>query len=156
MLAMLHAVAAHHPEREVWWLHGARSGSDHSFAAETRALLGALPNAHSHVCYSRPNAADTEGRDFDGTGRLTAPLLAGLGLPGDSQAYVCGPSAFMDEMSAALAAMGVDASHIHTEPFGPTRVRRRGSPRRPRGRLTRPPSNPAAARPSSLRAATWP
>ena len=25
----------------------------------------------------------------------------------------------MDEISAALAALGIDASHIHTEPFGP-------------------------------------
>ena len=32
---------------EIWWLHGARSGRDHSFAAEARALLASLPNART-------------------------------------------------------------------------------------------------------------
>ena len=36
-----------------------------------------------------------------------------------AEAYLCGPAPFMDEISAALAALGIDASHIHTEPFGP-------------------------------------
>ena len=37
----------------------------------------------------------------------------------DAEAYLCGPAAFMDDISAALAALGVDATHIRTEPFGP-------------------------------------
>jgi ferredoxin-NADP reductase len=37
----------------------------------------------------------------------------------DAEAYLCGPTPFMEEISAGLAAIGVDASHIHTEPFGP-------------------------------------
>ena len=32
---------------------------------------------------------------------------------------MCGPAPFMDEIGAGLAAIGLDASHIHTEPFGP-------------------------------------
>ena len=36
-----------------------------------------------------------------------------------AEAYVCGPGRFMDEISAGLASIGLDASHIHTEPFGP-------------------------------------
>jgi ferredoxin-NADP reductase/ferredoxin len=119
VLAMLHALAEEHSDREIWWLHGARSSRDHAFAAETRALLASLPNVRIHVCYSRPDPSDLEGRDFESGGRLTASLLAELGPPRDAEAYVCGPAAFMDEISAGLAAMGIDASHIHTEPFGP-------------------------------------
>ena len=119
VLAMLHALAAERTEREVWWLHGARSGRDHSFAAEARALLASLPNVHAHVCYSRPGPDDREGRDFDSTGRLTASLLAELAPPRDAEAYLCGPTPFMEELSAGLAALGIEASHIHTEPFGP-------------------------------------
>jgi ferredoxin-NADP reductase/MOSC domain-containing protein YiiM/ferredoxin len=119
VLAMLHALAEDHSEREIWWLHGARSSRDHSFAAEARALLASLPNVRTHVYYSRPDPNDLEGRDFDSAGRLTAPLLAELEPPRDAEAYLCGPDAFMEEMSAALAALGLDASHIHTEPFGP-------------------------------------
>jgi ferredoxin-NADP reductase/MOSC domain-containing protein YiiM/ferredoxin len=119
VLAMLGELAKENSEREIWWLHGARSGRDHSFAAEARTLLASLPNARTHICYSRPGPDDVEGRDFDSAGRLTAPLLAELEPPRNAQAYLCGPTPFMGEVSAALAAIGLEASHIHTEPFGP-------------------------------------
>jgi ferredoxin-NADP reductase/MOSC domain-containing protein YiiM/ferredoxin len=119
VLAMLHALATEHTEREIWWIQGARSGHDHSFAAEARALLASLPNVHTHVCYSRPGSDDLEGRDFQSAGRLTAARLAELSPPREAEAYLCGPIPFMDEISAGLAAMGIDASRIHTEPFGP-------------------------------------
>jgi ferredoxin-NADP reductase/MOSC domain-containing protein YiiM/ferredoxin len=118
-LAMLHALAQEHSDREIWWLHGARSSSEHSFAIEARTLLASLPNVRARVYYSHPGHDDREGRDFDGPGRLTSSLLAELAPPGDAQAYLCGPAAFMEEMSAGLAALGLDASRIHTEPFGP-------------------------------------
>ena len=116
---MLHALAGEHSGREIWALHSARSSREHSFAGEARALLASLPNARTHVYYSRPGPEDVEGRDFDATGRLTGAQLAELEPPRDGQAYLCGPAPFMDEISAALAALGIDGSHIHTEPFGP-------------------------------------
>jgi ferredoxin-NADP reductase/MOSC domain-containing protein YiiM/ferredoxin len=119
VLAMLHSLAKEHSDREIWWLHGARSGRDHSFAAEARALLASLPNVRTHVCYSRPGPDDLEGRDFDNAARLTASLLAELDPPRNAEAYLCGPRPFMEEISAGLAAIGLGASHIHTEPFGP-------------------------------------
>ena len=119
VLAMLHALAKEHSEREIWWLHGTRSSRDHSFAAEARTLLASLPHVHTHVCYSRPDPNDLQGRDFDSADRLTASLLAELKPPPDAEAYLCGPAPFMDEISASLAAIGLDASRIHTEPFGP-------------------------------------
>jgi ferredoxin-NADP reductase/MOSC domain-containing protein YiiM/ferredoxin len=119
VLAMLHALATAHDEREIWWLQGARSSHEHPFAAEARALLASLPNVHPHVCYSRPASDDLEGRDFQSAGRLTASRLVELSPPRGAEAYLCGPIGFMDEVSAGLAAMGIDASRIHTEPFGP-------------------------------------
>jgi ferredoxin-NADP reductase/MOSC domain-containing protein YiiM/ferredoxin len=119
VLAMLQALAQERSDREIWWLHGARNGREHAFAAEARALLASLPNARGHVYYSRPGQNDREGRDFDSAGRLTASLLPELKPPPDAEAYVCGPTAFMDEISASLAAMGFDASRIRTEPCGP-------------------------------------
>jgi ferredoxin-NADP reductase/MOSC domain-containing protein YiiM len=112
VLAMLHALAAEHSDREIWWLHGARSRREHSFATEAATLLASLPNARTHVCYSRPDPGDR-------AVRLTPSLLAELELPSDAEAYLCGPTPFMEEISAGLAAIGLDASHIHTEPFGP-------------------------------------
>ncbi len=119
VLAMLNALSEQHSAREVWWLHGARSGHEHAFAAETRALLEGRPNTCTRIYYSRPSADDVEGRDFDGTGHLTPSLLLELEPPRNAQAYICGPTGFMNEVSAALASIGVDASRIHTEPFGP-------------------------------------
>jgi ferredoxin-NADP reductase/MOSC domain-containing protein YiiM len=119
VLAMLHALAENHADREIWWLHGARTSRDHSFAAETRALLTSLANARSRVYYSRPGPNDVEGRDYDSAGRLTASVLAELAPPRSAEAYLCGPTPFMEEISAGLAAIGLEASHIHTEPFGP-------------------------------------
>jgi ferredoxin-NADP reductase/MOSC domain-containing protein YiiM/ferredoxin len=107
VMAMLHALAQEHSDREIWWLHGARSPDDHGFASEASALLDSLPNAHAHIYYSR------RGR------RLSPSALAELDPPRDAEAYVCGPIPFMDEISAGLAAIGVEGSHIHTEPFGP-------------------------------------
>jgi ferredoxin-NADP reductase/MOSC domain-containing protein YiiM len=119
VLAMLQALAETHSDRQIWWLHGARNSREHSFAAETRTLLSSLPNARIDVYYSDPAPNDLQGRDFDRKGRLTPSQLAELQPPLDAEAYLCGPTAFMDDISAGLAALGVDASHIHTEPFGP-------------------------------------
>jgi len=119
VLAMLHALAEQRSAREVWWLHGARSGREHSFAAEARTLLGSLANVRSRVYYSHPGASDLEGRDFDVAGRLAATVLAELGPAQSAEAYICGPAPFMDEISAALVAVGLGAAQIHTEPFGP-------------------------------------
>jgi ferredoxin-NADP reductase/MOSC domain-containing protein YiiM/ferredoxin len=119
VLAMLQALAQERSNRDVWWLYGARDGREHPFAAESRALLASLPNARAHVYYSRPGPDDLAGRDFDTAGRLTAPLLAQLEPPPNAEAYLCGPTAFMDEISAGLAALGFDVSRIHTEVFGP-------------------------------------
>jgi ferredoxin-NADP reductase/ferredoxin len=119
VLAMLHALAKAKSDREVWWLHGARSRSEQSFANETRALLASLPNVRSHVYYSRSGGNDREGRDFDRARRLTPAVLAELEPPRDAEVYLCGPAPFMDEISAGLVAIGLSAARIHTEPFGP-------------------------------------
>jgi ferredoxin-NADP reductase/MOSC domain-containing protein YiiM/ferredoxin len=119
VLAMLHALAAEHSDRRIWVLHSAHDSRHHSFAAEAQALLASLPNARSRVYYSNPGPNDVQGRDFDVAGRLSGSVLAELAPPRDTQAYLCGPAPFMDEISAGLAAYGVDAARIHTEPFGP-------------------------------------
>ncbi len=118
VLAMLHALAAGASPREIWWVHGARSGDEHPFAAETRALLKALPHGHSHIRYSSPGPADRLAVDFDAPGRLDARVLQELGLPRGADFYLCGPPAFMSDLTAALSAWGVAADRVHTELFG--------------------------------------
>jgi ferredoxin len=45
-------------------------------------------------------------------------VLGALGLPRDADAYICGPAAFMAEMSAALASLGIGGAYVRTEIFG--------------------------------------
>ncbi len=118
VLAMLHALAATGSGRDIWWLHGARSRSEEPFAAESRSLLAALTSGHRHICYSRPGSGDVKGRDYQTSGRLSPAVLAALNIPRNADAYICGPAAFMAEVSAALVGMGVDGARIRTEIFG--------------------------------------
>ncbi len=118
VLAMLHTLAAARSGRDIWWLHGARSRAEEPFAAESRSLVESLASGHRHICYSRPGPSDVQGRDYQTPGRLSAPVLAALDIPRGADAYICGPAAFMAEMSAALADLGVDGARIRTEIFG--------------------------------------
>ncbi|MBW7967823.1 MOSC and FAD-binding oxidoreductase domain-containing protein [Bradyrhizobium sp. BR 10289] len=118
VLAMLHALAADGSTREVWWLHGARNGREHPFGAEVRRLLAGLARHHSHVCFSAPDPADRLGADFDSAGHLDQHLLKTLDVPRDGDFYLCGPAAFMTDLTAGLTALGVAPERIHTELFG--------------------------------------
>jgi ferredoxin-NADP reductase/MOSC domain-containing protein YiiM len=119
VLAMLHTLAAEASPRDVWWIHGARERREHAFAEETQILLKALARGHSHIRYSSPGPKDRLGVDFDAPGRLDTRVLQELGVPRNSDFYICGPVAFMDDLTAGLAAWGITASRIHTEIFGP-------------------------------------
>ena len=53
----------------------------------------------------------------------------------------------MDEISAGLAALGLDAAHIHTEPFGPERGSTPGIAAAP-ARAPHPPAGPPGTGPT--------
>jgi ferredoxin-NADP reductase/MOSC domain-containing protein YiiM/ferredoxin len=118
VLAMLYALAAQRSTRQVWWLQAARNGAERPFSTEAAALLAGLPRAHSHVCFSRPRPEDRLGRDYDSAGRLSVDLLRTLKVPHDAEAYLCGPAAFLTDLTAAVIEAGVPADRIHTEIFG--------------------------------------
>ncbi len=119
VLAMLHALAKESSERKIWWLFGAPNGQDHPFAAESRNLVKALAKCEIYIAYSRPTPEDRLGVDFDTKGRLSIEALDKLGVPRDADFYLCGPAAFMRELSAGLLAWGVSDNQVHTEFFGP-------------------------------------
>ena len=117
VLAMLHRLASEDSTREVWWIHTTHDADSHAFSAEVADLLGRLTSAHSLVYYTTPPhplAPDSGVR----AGRLTTDVLAGLELPANANAYVCGPETFMDDVVASLARVGIGPARIHTERFG--------------------------------------
>jgi ferredoxin-NADP reductase/MOSC domain-containing protein YiiM len=119
VLSMLHALAAEKSTRQIWWLFGARNRSDHPFAQESRDLVQLLPHCRSRILYSRPGSADRLGFDFDASGRLGVSVLDELGVSRDADFYLCGPTAFLDDLSAGLAAWGIATNRVHKEIFGP-------------------------------------
>ena len=118
VLAMLHALAAGKSSHPVWWLYGARNREEHPFRDESRALLQQLKSGHCYIHYSRPGPYDQRGVDFDAVGHLAVSAFDEIGVPHEGQFYLCGPAAFLRELTTGLAAWGVAADHIHTEIFG--------------------------------------
>lgn len=112
VLAMLQSLAAGDSRRVAWWLHTARDGEHHPFAAEAAAFLERLPNANARVYFSR--SAQVE----DGViaGPLDAAALRSLALPVDATVYTCGPTAFMETMADACRSLGI--TDVRRELFG--------------------------------------
>jgi ferredoxin-NADP reductase/MOSC domain-containing protein YiiM len=117
VLAMLHALAAAHSTRQVVWLHTARDRQHHPFAGEVRRLTRTLTHGRSYVCYTRPGASDKTGDDFNATGRFSQSVFYEVGLPRDSDVYLCGPTRFMADVKEALTTLGVAPERIHAEIF---------------------------------------
>jgi ferredoxin-NADP reductase/MOSC domain-containing protein YiiM len=141
VLAMLHALAARASPRPVWWIYGARNGLDHPFAREVRDLLVNLPQARSHVRYSRPEATDQLGVGFDAADRLNVAALEKLGVPRESDFYLCGPAGFLEDFTTGLGGWGVARDRVHTEIFGSGKPITPGVKEVPR----RPPHAPAGS-----------
>ncbi|WP_433445903.1 MOSC domain-containing protein [Streptomyces sp. CA-142005] len=115
VLAMLHQLAATQGPRPVWWIHTAHDRAHHPFADEAHTLLAQLPHAHEHVYYTAEAPHPDEPHITQG--RPTAASLAAMGIPANADAYLCGPPAFMDELSGYLRDHGLDPGRIHTEAF---------------------------------------
>jgi ferredoxin-NADP reductase/MOSC domain-containing protein YiiM len=134
VLAMLASLGVDGGPREVWWVHGARSRAEHAFAEEARRHLAALPRARAHIRYSRPDETDELGRDYDAEGHVTLEVLQELQVPRDADYYLCGPTAWMRELSAGLLSVGAPDDGIHTEIFGSEPLEGvRRAPHRPPG-----------------------
>ena len=117
VLSMLYSLAESKSTRQVFWLYQARDRQHHPFADEVRRLILALSQGRSYVCYSRPGSNDRLREDFDGAGHLSRSLLEQIGVPTDADVYLCGPTSFMADMKAILAALGLPSERVHVELF---------------------------------------
>jgi ferredoxin-NADP reductase/MOSC domain-containing protein YiiM len=141
VLAMLHALAAQASPREVWWLFGARNRDEHPFGQESRRLLQTLPHSRSYILYSRSGPQDRLGLDFDAAGHLSVAVLKEIAVPREADFYLCGPPAFLQDLTSGLADWGVTTERVHTEIFGPGAPSTPGLVDAPR----RPPHPPAGS-----------
>ncbi|GAA4613880.1 FAD-binding oxidoreductase [Saccharopolyspora hordei] len=112
MISMLRHLATTASPRQVIAVHADRSEHTHAFRADLDQLAAKLPDATVHVWYEEPQ----EPWPAERTGLVD---LSALDIPEDATAYVCGPLPFMRAVRAQLLELGVPASDIHYEVFGP-------------------------------------
>ena len=119
VLAMLHALVESQSPRDVYWLHAARTRDEQAFGDEASRLVERLPSGRAHVFYSgQAPPYDGGGRRHHvSSGRMDRPALVDLDLPSDAEVYICGPGAFISDMQALFADLGVTPERIHVELF---------------------------------------
>jgi ferredoxin-NADP reductase/MOSC domain-containing protein YiiM/ferredoxin len=118
VMSMLHALAAEESQREIWWIYGTRNSAEHPFAEESRSLLKQLSRGRGYIVYSKPDAVDQVGADFDAPGHIDTALLERIGVSKESDFYLCGPSSFLQDMRDGLRNWGAVAGNVHAEIFG--------------------------------------
>jgi ferredoxin-NADP reductase/predicted pyridoxine 5'-phosphate oxidase superfamily flavin-nucleotide-binding protein len=112
--------SASNHDPQIVWIHGARDGAHHAFRDEVDDLdmtsLGCPALLKRHIAYSQPTAQDTG--LYDSKGRIDAKLVQEL-VPDLSHAdfYLCGPGAFMANLTEGLENVGVDPKYIYFETF---------------------------------------
>jgi ferredoxin-NADP reductase len=146
VLAMLHQLAATRSNRDVWWIHTARDGTQHPFLEEAHQLLQSLPRAHEHLFHTASTSGESEAAQPIPvtSGRPTLASLSGLGLPIDAAVYLCGPAVFMSAMHDSLVELGFAAERLHTEQFGTRPAINPGVTDAPHAAPHQPPGAPGA------------
>ncbi|MBE0362065.1 nitric oxide dioxygenase [Pseudoalteromonas ulvae UL12] len=110
MMAMLDTLAKQEYKLPVSFLHACNSLAQQSFAQNTQALCQQLNAAH-YIWHQHEHVENAR----HGTMQLNAvPLPIELG-----DFYICGPIGFMQFAYQQLRELGVAASRIHYEVFGP-------------------------------------
>ena len=118
MAAMLEQLESCPLGRQVYFIHGARSGREHVLDARVRELTTGSQLLRRFVKYSQPSSDDLEGRDFDAAGRVTVDDIEALIPSLEADYYVCGPVTFMRDIIRGLVDRGVPKDRIRYEFFG--------------------------------------
>jgi ferredoxin-NADP reductase/MOSC domain-containing protein YiiM len=121
VLPMLEQLLANDAGRDIWWLHGARTLEEYPLIAEVQAAVGRTPRLRVHTWLTRaepPSEGELSSFGSWHRGRLGADALRALDLPVEAQAYICGPTAFIEETTAALVGLGLSPSAVSSELFG--------------------------------------
>ena len=112
MMSMLGRLSETDSKRKIYFIHGARRGSEHALRIEVEAL--ATDNVSIHFRYSQPEDGDR----YDSTGRVDVELLQSLLPFGNYDFYLCGPASFLKSLYDGLRSLGVPREQIRFESFG--------------------------------------
>jgi ferredoxin-NADP reductase/MOSC domain-containing protein YiiM len=124
VMAMLQAATTNNGARivpaSVSFVHCTRNSDHQAFKAPLSDIGARHPSVRFHTRFSRPLATDRIGVTHDSVGRIDKDLIREIIAPlGACNVYVCGPLAFMSDVSAWINDIGVPGICVMTELFGP-------------------------------------
>ena len=114
MYCMAKACIFENPQRQVYFVHGARNGNFHAFQQEVMGLSKQNPNLKVHYRYSRPQEVDEE--NCHSIGYVDIDLIKELAHE-NAEFYLCGSPAFMDSLRGGLKEWGVPENKVFFESF---------------------------------------
>jgi ferredoxin-NADP reductase len=115
MISMAKACSRLHPDRPIWFLHGARDGQYHAFRDEILEIAQQNVNLNIHFAYSRPRPED-EGA-YHSSGYVDVALVRSL-VEKDAEFFLCGSPPFLRSLMEGLKDWGVPESRVFFESFG--------------------------------------
>lgn len=106
-------------------LHASRATKQRAFAAAFKELeQGTGGQIRYFSLIGQPGADEEAGKDFNGTGRITADVLRQVLPLDDYDFFLCGPPSFIQALYDTLRSLGVRDGRIFAESFGPASVKR--------------------------------
>jgi nitric oxide dioxygenase len=120
LTSMMKAIASGHPAVQAHFVHGTHSGATHALGAEAKAMAAASGGRVKVTnFYEQPRPQDRQGEDYDVAGRITPEWLQENTPLAGADYYLCGPRAFLRVFVGGLMQLGVPATQVHYEFFGP-------------------------------------
>ncbi|MER9581946.1 hybrid-cluster NAD(P)-dependent oxidoreductase [Mesorhizobium sp. M0276] len=114
VMSMLRALTDRADDREIRFIHSARTPGDIVFRSELEALAARFPNVQVTLICSQGGPAWT-----GSTGRIGGRMLLSL-VPDlhKRTVFACGPEGYMKTARACLDAIGLPPAQYHEESFG--------------------------------------
>ncbi len=122
MLSMMKTLDEQEATQPISWIHATRNSKVQAFGEDVRSIAQHRPNMHPHVFMKYPSDKDTEGKDYQFSGRMSLGRLDREGDlfldKKDAEYFICGPERFMKDMQKTLREYGVEEGRIKLELFG--------------------------------------
>lgn len=115
LMSMLETAIEEQPEREIIFIHAARSRAYHAM----KDHVASIAEANKQVRYYTVYADNTDAEKCDKQGRIDFDWLKTVIPTTEASFYLCGPKGFMGAMNGHLRKMNVADSDIHFELFAP-------------------------------------
>lgn len=124
VFSMLQTLIDENSDREIWFFYGVRNGKEAVYKQELKEIRQKNANVKMNICYSRPDATDQDGEDYQHAARVTVDLFKQV-LPNNNfEFYICGPPPMMQTLVPDLETWGVNKKKIKYEAFGPATVKK--------------------------------